>query len=70
MITPDELPQERAEAAIKRSRDHLVLALDQLVSAQQPKEVSVLVGKASDEVGRAIHHLRRLIRERGEGVRG
>ena len=63
MWSPDITPTERTLAAMRQSRERLVQALDQFESAQDYQQATALVGRASDEVGRASYHLRRLIRE-------
>lgn len=66
METIEKTSDGQVISLMKRGRERLILALDQLQSGDDAKAASRLVGQASDELGRAIYHLRQLVRERGE----
>ncbi|MAG37516.1 MAG: hypothetical protein CL878_14870 [Dehalococcoidia bacterium] len=66
MQTAESSSEDHAIDLITSGRERLVLALERLQGEESAKEASTLVGQASDELGRAILHLRQLVRERDE----
>ena len=55
-------PRLRAQRALEEGRDLLTRAAEALRGGGDPAQVSETVGRASDHVASALHHLRQTVR--------